>query len=96
MSVIIRAHFDGKTIVPDSALDLPADQALEVEVRLISPTKEQAVAPRTPSDGKPDITALPFFGMWADREDMADSGQWVRKEREKWNSRRVINTQEPV
>ena len=87
MSMIIRAHFDGKTIVPDSALDLPADQAMEVEVRLIPPAKEAAVTPTAPNDGKPDITALPFFGMWADREDMADSSQWVRKEREKWNSR---------
>jgi len=87
MSVIIRAHFDGKTIVPDSALDLPADQALEVEVRLVSPAEEAAVTSRTPSHEKPDITALPFFGMWADREDMADSGSWVREEREKWNSR---------
>jgi len=87
MSVIIRAHFDGKTIVPDSALDLPADQALEVEVRLVSPAEEAADALKRASGAKPDITALPFFGMWADREDMADSASWVRKEREKWNSR---------
>lgn len=85
MSVIIRAHFDGKTIVPDSALDLPADQALEVEVHLISPNAKATVAPV--ADGMPDITAMPFFGMWADREDMADSSQWVREEREKWNNR---------
>jgi hypothetical protein len=87
MSVIIRAHFDGKSIVPDSDLDLPADQSLEVEVRLITPATKSADTSKAADGGKPDITALPFFGMWADREDMADSGQWVRKERENWNNR---------
>lgn len=29
-----------------------------------------------------------FFGMWADREDMADSAAWVRRLREtEWESR---------
>ena len=32
----------------------------------------------------PDMTALPCFGIWADREDMQDSATWVRKEREAW------------
>jgi hypothetical protein len=86
MSVIIRAHFDGRAIIPDSQLDLPPDQPMEVEVRLISPTGKTAASPKTAS-GKHDITSLPFFGMWADRKDMADSRQWVRKEREQWKSR---------
>jgi len=30
---------------------------------------------------------LAFFGMWADREDLRDSGAWVRREREKWRDR---------
>jgi len=33
--MIIRAHFDGKAIVPDTKLDLPADVPLEIEVRVI-------------------------------------------------------------
>jgi hypothetical protein len=82
MSMIIRAHFDGKTIVPDTGLDLPTDQALEVEVRLLpaEETTEHAV-------GETDVASLPFFGMWADRKDMRDSAAWVRKERESWSSR---------
>ena len=36
---------------------------------------------------RPRISSLPFFGMWADREDMADSTAWVRKERERWSER---------
>ena len=27
------------------------------------------------------------FGIWADRDDMADSLEWVRKQRESWKSR---------
>ena len=33
------------------------------------------------------IADLPFFGMWADREDMTDSVAWVRKDREQWRQR---------
>jgi hypothetical protein len=29
----LRAHFDGKVIVPDEPLDLPANSSLEIEVR---------------------------------------------------------------
>lgn len=31
----IRAHYDGKTIVPDEPLDLPVNQPLEVEARVV-------------------------------------------------------------
>ena len=34
-----------------------------------------------------EFKQLPFFGMYADREDMADSVAWVRQEREQWNTR---------
>jgi hypothetical protein len=33
MSVTIRAHFDGKVIVPDEPVDLPVNQPLEVELK---------------------------------------------------------------
>ncbi|MDO8585578.1 MAG: hypothetical protein Q7T82_00910 [Armatimonadota bacterium] len=84
MSLIIRAHFDGKTIVPDALVDLPPDQPMEVEVRLL-PSAGDAAKP-SKAEGF-DITSMPFFGMWAAREDMADSVKWVREERDKWNSR---------
>jgi hypothetical protein len=35
MSATIRAHFDGKVIVPDEPVDLPVNQPLEVELRPI-------------------------------------------------------------
>lgn len=28
-----------------------------------------------------------FYGMWKDRDDMADSVAWVRKQREEWSKR---------
>lgn len=35
------------------------------------------------------ISESPFIGMWKDREDMADSTEWVRKQRkEQWTRRR--------
>jgi hypothetical protein len=83
--MVIRAHYDGKAIVPDADLDLPRDQALEVEVRVLSPEETFSQAP--PAAAKAPISSLPFNGMWADREDMKDSVAWVRKERRRWNKR---------
>ncbi|MBI2843750.1 MAG: hypothetical protein HYX78_10155 [Armatimonadetes bacterium] len=33
MSIVIRAHFDGRVIVPDEPVDLPVNQPIELEVR---------------------------------------------------------------
>lgn len=33
--VTVNAHFDGKVIVPDEPLDLPANQKLRVQVKAI-------------------------------------------------------------
>jgi hypothetical protein len=39
MALTIRAHFDGKVIVPEEPVDLPVGQSLEVELKLV-PTLE--------------------------------------------------------
>jgi len=50
--------------------------------------KEKAkLTPITPASGKegkgvPRFQDTPFFGMWKDREDMADPTAWVRKLRQ--------------
>ncbi len=31
----IRAHYDGKTIVPEEPVDLPVNQPLEIEFRVV-------------------------------------------------------------
>jgi hypothetical protein len=35
MAVVIRAHFDGKVLVPEEPLDLPVDEPLELELRSV-------------------------------------------------------------
>jgi hypothetical protein len=53
MTKRLRAHFDGKVIVPDEPVDLPRDCALEVEVREAG-NGEEAVTPRNrDSDYRP-------------------------------------------
>lgn len=37
----IRAHYDGHVIVPDEPLDLPSNQLLEVELRILADTNRQ-------------------------------------------------------
>jgi|GraSoiStandDraft_55_1057291.scaffolds.fasta_scaffold1277691_1 hypothetical protein len=53
MSMSIRAHFDGKVIVPDEPVELPVDQPLNVEVHLavaeysnLSPEERRAAVDR--------------------------------------------------
>jgi hypothetical protein len=36
MIVRIRAHFDGKVIVPDEPVELPVDEPLEAELRTVA------------------------------------------------------------
>lgn len=35
----IRAHYDGKTLVPDEPVDLPVNCPLQIEVAAIAPTR---------------------------------------------------------
>jgi hypothetical protein len=44
MSMTIRAHYDGKVLVPDEPVELPVDQPLEIEVHL--PPAEAIFPPR--------------------------------------------------
>jgi hypothetical protein len=44
MAINIRAHFDGKVIVPDEPVDLPVDQPLEVELKPVGSIIESSLA----------------------------------------------------
>ena len=44
MSMTIRAHFDGKVIVPDEPVELPVDQPLKVEVH-VAPSEYSNLTP---------------------------------------------------
>jgi hypothetical protein len=41
MGIVVKAHFDGKVIVPDEPVDLPKDQPLVVRIRLSKPVKKR-------------------------------------------------------
>lgn len=79
MSLIEHGTIEGGQIILAHPLSLP--EGTEVVIHI-----ETAY-----SEPKPEIAeeffSLPFFGMWADREDMNDSADWVRKERAKWQQR---------
>ena len=61
----IRAHFNGTVIVPDEPVDLPADTALELEVKRtngLSPEVAAAMeAVRDPADMVRRLAALSEF-----------------------------------
>ena len=62
---ILKAHFDGKVIVPDEPVDLPVGQVLEVRVEPIEPPQQPKttlqklaeVAREFPAEGLPPDAA---------------------------------------
>ena len=66
---------DGKITLPDEYRNFSSQW-----VRVMLITEQDA-----PQFKK--VTDLPFFGMWVDRADMADSSKWVRQKREQWHNR---------
>jgi hypothetical protein len=79
MTLVERGLVQGGQIVLPKPLTLA--EGTEVVVRI------EPVASSPHRGGEDDFASLPFFGMWADREDLADSAAWVRKEREQWPQR---------
>ncbi len=75
-----RGKIHSGSIVLDEPIDLP--EGTEVIVH-VEPVTHHAMSA---SNGK-QLECLPFFGMWADRNEMSDSVAWVRREREKWQQR---------
>jgi hypothetical protein len=80
MGVIERGKVHSGQIILDHPLHFL--EGTEVMVH-VEPLEKLSMAP----NGKISITTLPFFGIWADREEMADSAEWVSKERERWTKR---------
>ena len=89
MALIIE---DGKVsnghIVPPKPLSLPEGTEVRVQIEPVDPVPVDGDDSQNKgSDESEDFANQPFFGMWADREDMRDSVAWLRKEREKWQQR---------
>lgn len=84
MAVIIeQGEINNGGIVLSKPLSLPEGTKVRIQIEPIDTDDSQSTTP----DGNEDFVNLPFFGMWADREDMRDSVAWVRKQREKWLER---------
>jgi hypothetical protein len=69
----------GAIVLADS---LPLPEGAEVIIRI-----EAQPAPLAPSAAGGNFEDLPFFGMWADRSDLCDSTDWVRRQRAQWQQR---------
>jgi hypothetical protein len=80
--VIQRGKVECGTIVLSEPLRLPDGTEVVVRIEPVGEA-EGGAEPLTYED----LSTLPFFGMWANRDDMIDSTVWVRSQRERWQSR---------
>ena len=68
-------------IVLDGPVDWPEDCRLSVKPAPEGPASDLPAEVKSTED----IAADPFIGLWQDRQDMADSGAWVRSlRRNEW------------
>jgi hypothetical protein len=70
---------------------LSADAKRRVEKFISKIRQGYSERPRISSQSDGSFRDEPFFGIWADREDMKDGGAaWVKKtRREQWDRRRI-------
>ncbi len=71
----IRAHFDGKVIIPDEPVDLPTNAPLFVSVDR-----------RRPMTGQ-DLLESGIIGLWKDRTDIKSSADYARSLRQQAQTR---------
>ncbi len=82
VALMERGRIKGRSIIFPRPLALPEGTEVVVQIQPFVITTR----PAAHADDR-EFRSLPFFGMWANREDMQDSVAWVRKEREKWQQR---------
>jgi len=75
-----RGKIEGRQIVLDDPLVAPDGMAVVVLIERAPTEPEVGASPES-------FVALPFFGMWADRQDLPDSADWVHERRERWRER---------
>ena len=74
MKAFAHGTVQGNEIVIPNGLGLPDGTQVAVTIEPVE-TGVEGTSPESVEE----IAALPFFGMWANREDMADSIAWVRE-----------------
>jgi len=78
----IKAHFDGKVLVPDEPVNLPEGKALVVHV-------EEATTAQQPDDSQAggmtagELLKSDFVGLWKDRTDIGDTLEFARQLRDR-------------
>ncbi len=89
MAVIIEeGTISNGRIVLSKPLSLPEGTEVRIQIEPVDPAiVNDDDSQDKDSDESEEFANLPFFGMWADQEDMRDSVAWVRKQREKWRER---------
>ena len=83
----LKAHFDGKTIVPDEPVTFAAGTELTIHVEPATPAESEPDANRYPTIG--ELLSSGAFGGWADRTDITDSVAYARQLREKAQRREL-------
>ena len=86
--IVEEGKISNGRIVLSKPLSLPEGTEVRVQIEPVDPAiVSDDDSQDKDSDESEDFANLPCFGMWADREDMRDSVEWLRKEREKWQQR---------
>ena len=75
-----RIHDNG--IVFSKPLSFPEGTEVDVSIKIVNQDKPVSIISQEIS-----MADLPLFGMWANREDMSDSVEWVQQKRNEWNQR---------
>ena len=78
----IKAHFDGKVLVPDEPLDLQKDQKVELTIQPL-PAEEKKYMTGA------ELARSEIVGMWEDRDDITDSTEFVNALRRKIERREL-------
>ncbi|MGN6367765.1 MAG: hypothetical protein ACTHN5_05850 [Phycisphaerae bacterium] len=76
-----KAHFDGKTIVPDEEIHLPINTPLTVSAESVAPPND------APTGTFADLLNSGLVGIWKDRTDIGDSLEFARKLRKQAETR---------
>lgn len=81
MPLVHRGKIRDGAIVLSEPITLPDETEVVVSIEPLESNEQADISSADTS------AQLPFVGIWADREDMSDSADWVRKERESWHQR---------